>query len=86
MSRSYDDYGVEPLDSLCHAWHGDEGFTAELQAAVNLYAAAPELLAAVRDLLAAITVMHPYASGGGEYGNIVTHARAAIAMAEGVTR
>lgn len=44
MSRSYDDYGIEPLDSLCHAWHDGSQWTDKLEAALNLYKAAPQLL------------------------------------------
>ena len=49
MSKTYDDFGIEPLDSLCHAWNRDEPMTAEMDAALRLYEAAPAMLTALQE-------------------------------------
>ncbi len=48
MSQSYDDFGFEPLDTLCRIWHGDEEMTDEAQKGLDLYAAAHCLAGSVQ--------------------------------------
>jgi hypothetical protein len=53
MSQSYDDFGFEPLDTLCRIWHGDEEMTDEAQKGLDLYAAAHAMREACRAVVEA---------------------------------
>lgn len=48
MSATYDDFGYEPLDTLCRVWHNDEDMTDEAEAGLHLLGAAQDLLEACK--------------------------------------
>ncbi|MGD0656350.1 MAG: hypothetical protein ABSA16_18610 [Thermoguttaceae bacterium] len=51
MSQSHDDFGIEPLDEICHVWHNDHPMTDRASEGLKLYAATPDLVKALTRLL-----------------------------------